>query len=171
METWKPCPGFEDAYEVSSIGRVRSLERTCLQTRGNSGVRRVPAKIIREFDRKGYRAVTLFKNGKPHPRSVHRLVCEAWHGPPPSESHQVAHRDGKPLNCRYKNLRWATVKENHLDKRRHGTAWEGNRSLTDEQVIEVRDSAESWRYFQKKYGICKSTVYNIRSKKYYGHLR
>jgi hypothetical protein len=46
---------------------------------------------------------------------VHRLVCAAFHGPPPSPDHEVAHSNGIKTDCRASNLRWATSAENKQD--------------------------------------------------------
>ena len=53
--------------------------------------------------------------------SVHVLVCSAFHGERPSSKHQAAHIDGNSMNNARENLYWATVRENHADKKRHGT--------------------------------------------------
>ncbi len=50
---------------------------------------------------------------------VHRLVCEAWHGPPPNEESIVLHLDGDPQNNTPQNLRWGTQQENAEDRERH----------------------------------------------------
>lgn len=70
-------------------------------------------------DSNGYGQVRL--DGKAH--YVTRLICEAVYGPPPSPKHQAAHNCGKGHEgrCNPEHLRWATVQENHLDKKKHGT--------------------------------------------------
>lgn len=59
---------------------------------------------------------------------VHRLVCEAFHGPQPTKYHEVAHWDGDRLNNAPSNVRWATHKENEADKIRHGKVASGDRN-------------------------------------------
>lgn len=111
-EIWQPIAGFEE-YEVSSAGRVR---RAVESSKGN-----LP-KILRPWvTREGYAIVTLFANRKPKRKQISRLVCEAFHGPPPTNLHQAAHGDGDPGNNSEDNLRWATRSENMADCLIHGT--------------------------------------------------
>lgn len=85
---------------------------------------------------------------------VHRLVCEARHGPPPTKRHQAAHTCGKGHEgcVNPKHLRWATVRENVADTITHGTRNRGERhgaaKLTEDQVREIR--ALKGRYTQKE---------------------
>ena len=73
---------------------------------------------------------------------VHRLVCEAWHGRPPTEKHQVAHWDGNKANNHFGNLRWATPQENSHDCVRQGIDPVGVRNgrpkLSEADVREIR---------------------------------
>lgn len=70
-------------------------------------------------DPNGYGQVRV--GGRTH--YVTRLVCEKIHGKPPTGRHQAAHSCGRGHEgcCNPKHLRWATVRENHLDKKAHGT--------------------------------------------------
>jgi hypothetical protein len=102
-EFWRTAPGH-DRYIVSNLGRVR--------------FRKVGSPILRgSIGRDGYHRVQL--DGVT--RRVHRLVCEAFHGPQPSPAHEVAHGDGVRRNNHSLNLRWATRSENIADAQRHGT--------------------------------------------------
>lgn len=115
-EEWRPYPKFEAFYEVSSLGRVRSLDRV------------TPRRVIRgrmrarNVDDLGYVCVTLSVGGSGSTRKVHRAVCEAWHGPAP-EGLVCRHLDGDPLNSTPGNLAWGTVAENSQDQLRHGRHW------------------------------------------------
>ena len=110
MERWLPVVGFEGLYEVSNLGRVRSLPRPC-----------TPGKIlIARAMHHGYMLLHLSAKGVRTARTVHSLVCEAFHGPAPT-GHTVAHENGDPADNRAANLSWKTWSANHLDKHRHGT--------------------------------------------------
>lgn len=111
-EEWRPVVGYEGIYEVSDLGRVRSLPR-----------RLVP----------NMRLMTLMEAGGGHLRVclsrgdgtwvlryVHALVAEAWHGPRPTARHEVCHNDGDPKNNVASNLRWGTRSDNMWDRVRHG---------------------------------------------------
>ncbi len=75
-----------------------------------------------------YASLTLYRDAQPFVVSVHRVVCVAFHGEPPTPRHHAAHRDGNGTNNREDNLRWATPIENEADKILHGTARAGKPS-------------------------------------------
>ena len=118
-ERWKPVKGYEGIYEVSSHGRVRSVDRTI--TRSDGQVRRLKGRAMRAtLNEHGYPFVDLRNQGKRRVRKVHSLVAEAFIGPRP-DSMDVCHNDGNPANNHVDNLRYGTHSENMLDKVRHGT--------------------------------------------------
>lgn len=115
IEEWRTIPGYEGVYEVSSIGRVRSLAR--IDMRG----RRVRARILSQWSHpSGHINVKLSLNGNSKLGKVHRLVLMSFVGPPPAE-HEALHGDGNPANNRVENLSWGTRSENQYDRVRHGT--------------------------------------------------
>jgi len=117
---WKPIPEYEGLYEVSSNGKVRTLEREWRSGINYDLVRKVIPKIKSQTkDRYGYWRVTLSKQGKKKRQCVHQLVCKAFHGPP-KEGMQVRHLDGDKNNNDYNNLCWGTAKENIEDRTKHG---------------------------------------------------
>lgn len=122
MEEWRDIRGFEGRYQVSSLGRVKSLARR-VASRG--GTRLVRERILKLHREPFYYSVGL--NAGPDiavRKRVHRLVCEAFH-PNPDGLPQVAHADGDGYNNRAENLRWATALENAYDKFKHGTLLTG----------------------------------------------
>jgi hypothetical protein len=112
-EEWRVVPS-SPWLEASSLGRVRRV------TQGKGGNGR--PKILRgSITKRGY----ITSNSKHfgvlhHNKGFHALVCEAFHGPQPTEWHEVAHWDGNPGNNLPENLRWVTPKENAQDRSRHG---------------------------------------------------
>lgn len=119
IEQWRPIPGFDLRYEVSNLGRVRTIERINPYIDGR--MRRVQQQIrATQVDTRGYTALTLIANdGRPRSRAVHVLVALAWLGPRP-EGMEVCHNDGNKQNPRLDNLRYDTHVENALDIVRHG---------------------------------------------------
>ena len=119
-ERWKPVNGYEGIYEVSSHGRVRSVDRTV--TRSDGRVHRHKGKLLRTplSAGGGYPFVQLSNHGKTQVRTVHSLVAGAFIGTRP-EGTEVCHNDGNPTNNHLDNLRYGTPSENELDKLRHGT--------------------------------------------------
>ncbi len=122
IETWRPVADYEDIYEVSDRGRVRSLSRITKQgNRWNSTISyKTKARVLSLSNTNGYRVVGLTKNGRQLMYRVHRLVLAAFVGPQPTDKHQTAHWDGDRCNNVLENLRWATQQENSDDMGRHG---------------------------------------------------
>lgn len=157
MEVWKPIPS-EPGYEVSDLGRVRSVDRTVHTVRG---LWRLKGKIRAQYDKDGYRRVTLSGS----PRGVHVLVLEAFVGPCP-ESYHGLHGDGKRHNNRLSNLRWGSPSENERDKTRQGT-----RLLTFETACAIRQryvarcKVNGARAIAKELGLENHTVEAVLFKK------
>lgn len=118
-EEWKPIPGWEGSYEVSTYGRVRSVPRLVVP-KGHVKAVRFPGRVLRAAPVRGYLAVSLNSPSRKQTKKIHRLVLEAFVGPPP-EGHQGCHRDGSKLNNRLENLYWGTISQNSRDAIRHGT--------------------------------------------------
>lgn len=113
-ETWLPVAGYEGSYEVSDLGRIRSIDRRDRQGRMCRGL------VLKlRADRDGY---LTFHTGRPRRvLRVHRLVLLAFQGPAPEGATEVRHVDGDPANNHLANLRWGTSAENKADQVRHGT--------------------------------------------------
>lgn len=112
LEVWKDVPGYERHYQVSSHGRVRSLNRH-VRRRGTT-TRFAKGRILRQFRNRtegGYHTVNLRRDGKMETRYVHRLVCEAFHGPCP-DGMEASHADDVRQHNYPHNLSWQTHKEN-----------------------------------------------------------
>lgn len=110
IKEWRPVVGFEGGYEVSNLGRVRSLDRF-LPRIGNSP-RIYRGKILNPQAKKaGHLWVQL---GRGNQFYVHHLVLEAFVGPCPAG--QVGlHWDDEPSNNFLENLRWGTRSDNYAD--------------------------------------------------------
>lgn len=145
FEEWKAIPGYEDYYDVSTHGRVRSYWRQSSLGRGK-GVKYVlenfPQKILRNIFISNYPTVSLIKDGKAKQWRVNRLVLLAFVGPCPPGM-ESCHEDGVPPNCFLTNLRWDTRSNNNLDRIKHGHGAVGennpNSALMPDQVIKIRE--------------------------------
>lgn len=105
-EVWKDVPGYEGLYQVSNLGRVKSLPK-----KGGWS----QAKILRpRYDRNGYNRVGLYKNGKSNEAKVHRLVATVFLGKAPEGKTTINHKDGNHSNNCVDNLEWASQLENNL---------------------------------------------------------
>jgi hypothetical protein len=136
-EKWMPIKGFEGIYEVSSLGRVKSLPR--LDSRGN----RVPELIMKQRESNcGYSRVFLTLKGKQKPFSVHRLVAQAFI-PNPNGFPQVNHKNENKSDNRAENLEWCTAKYNSC----YGTRISRlSRNLQKEIIQYTLDGKEVARY-------------------------
>ena len=110
QEIWKPVVGFDGYYEVSNLGRVRSVERTIEYADGRVYTYRCRV-LSPTVDKYGYCTVQLSVNRKIKRRRVHNLVAEAFISNPEKKPY-IDHIDTNPSNNHYKNLRWATQKDN-----------------------------------------------------------
>ena len=111
---WRDVLGFEGWYQVSDTGLIK-------RTRGGRGARiGVLQQSVSGSPRYGYMGVTLWKEGKPSSKKVHRLVLEAFSGPCPVGM-EACHNNGDRLDNRRENLRWDTHFNNCAERRANFT--------------------------------------------------
>lgn len=111
-EIWKPIPGYEGLYEVSTKGRVKKLERVTVRKNGRKYHKK--ERILKSWTNyKGYLCVNIYSNeGKQKYATIHRLVAKAFI-PNPDNKPQVNHKDEVKTNNCVENLDWMTAKENN----------------------------------------------------------
>ena len=118
-EIWKPVVGYEGAYEVSNLGRVRSITRIRNAAYGKTAVVQGTYLAIRQNTTNRYLLVRLNRDGGCRHKLVHRLVAEAFI-PNPLGLPQVNHKDENPHNNHVDNLEWCDQHYNN----NYGTARE-----------------------------------------------
>lgn len=101
-EVWKPVVGYEDLYEVSSFGRVKSLNYN------RTGKEKIRKPLKTKY---GYLQVNLCKDGKPKNFKVHRLVAENFI-PNPLNLPQINHKDENKENNFVENLEFCDAQYN-----------------------------------------------------------
>ena len=109
-EVWKGVAGYEGVYQVSNLGRVRSVDRLVKYSDGRKYTYK--GKIIKPTcDKGGYTTVNLYKNGKVKGKYIHRLVAEAFI---PSHNNylEINHKDEDKTNNHVANLEWCTREYN-----------------------------------------------------------
>jgi len=149
QETWKPVLGYEGLYEVSDMGRVKSLGRPYKMRNSHKPEVimdcRKPERILKPGSKpNGYAQVMLYAlDGSKWQPCVHRLVLEAFVSPMP-EGMEANHINGEPYDNRLENLEWMTHQENIIHSRhtlgkcvreKNGLA-----KLTEQQVIQLRQA-------------------------------
>lgn len=111
-ENWRPIAGFEGSYEISDLGRVRSLDRAVKNSFPGT-TRVVRGKVMAlHLDKDGYHYVTLKQHGTEKKIKVHREVLLAFVGPAPEDNSQANHIDFCITNNSVGNLEWASPSEN-----------------------------------------------------------
>lgn len=119
-EDWRAIPGWEGAYEASSHGRIRSVDRWIETRRGTRYWRQGRLLTIKTTGSSGYYQVDLRKSGAVKKLSVHRLICVTFHGPCPDGYEEVRHLNDAKIDNRACNLAWGTKKQNAADALRNG---------------------------------------------------
>lgn len=110
-ELWVDLPQWEGIYQISNLGRIKSLQRTKKHKSG--GIQVVKARIkAQKFNKDGYLMVELCKDSKSYTRYVHRLVAQVFILNPDNKR-TVNHKKGNITDNRSSELEWATHSENH----------------------------------------------------------
>lgn len=171
-ERWLPVAGYEGLYSVSSLGRVRSEDRS---VSNGSGSRLVKGRVLRQHrNTEGYFRVDLSKNSQAKTIRVHVVVAEAFLGPRPDEM-WVLHGDlGKDVND-VRNLSYGTPSQNNgADRIRDGTdnrgARNGNAKLSPEIIRTIRSSSETHAALARLFNVSITTIYQIRLRMRWSHV-
>jgi hypothetical protein len=166
---WRLVPGWPE-YQISEHGDLRRARKG----RGTGGGR-----LLKPWRNKksGYLQISLWRGNCGYRTTVHRLVALAFLGAPPSPRHLVAHNDGSRDNNYWRNLRWATQRENVADTIRHGTHNRGSRNgqakIDEICVVAIRKMAEMkipQRVAADGFGICHQTVSDIVNRRRWRHV-
>ncbi len=175
-ETWRPVVGYEDAYEVSDFGRVRSVNRVITRIDG----RLLPLTgMIRaqHIGRGGYLQVSLSRDSTTRAARVHILVAKAFLSRPAGEV-EVCHRNGNPRDNRVANLRWGTHKSNVEDAIRLGTFARGSMrataKLSEESIPDVRRLARegvSYNEIGRLFGVHHATIRSAVIGRSWSHVK
>lgn len=169
--------GYEGRYEVSDLGRVRSLYREWTDTWGRN-CHRNGIVLKQQINAWGYPIVKLYRHaGKGRNTNVAHIVIEAFVGSRP-DGMEVCHGDGYPANSALTNLRYDTPVGNQADRVRHGTHNRGSRhpraKLCEDDVIQIRmmvrdGMAPTWA-IAEAFGIAASGVSNIVAGRTWRHI-
>lgn len=174
-EVWKDIKGYEGQFQVSNLGRVKSL---CRKVSFGKNYRTIPEKIRKnQKHTSGYEAIVLAYKGKNI--YIHRLVANAFISNPKNLKF-VNHINGKKTDNRVENLEWCTPKENCAHALKIGCLKNiigSNHHLTvlnEKQVIEIRSKYIPKKYTQKmlgdEYGVSSFVIRDIVNKITWKHI-
>ena len=177
IEEWKPVAGYEGAYDVSSLGRVRSNARVVAASRGG-GVSNRKTKILTQGGKSRYAMVTLCVNGNHNKARVHALVANAF-VPGKGPNKEINHIDHNPRNNAANNLEWVSHNENvrhsWLNDNKNATVNpKFAKSLTPEKVRAMRRMREektiSFAALGEVFGVSAATARNVINRITWGEL-
>lgn len=157
-EFWIDCYGFEDFYEVSNLGNVRSKARN-----GTNGHTLKPFAGNAANWGNGYPMVTLSVHGKHYKKFVHILVAESFYGPRPPKN-DVRHLNDIKTDNRACNLAYGTRSQNIADAYRNGARKWGDKAvkITPEQAVEIAKSNARITDLCKQYGVTAASILDIK---------
>lgn len=170
IEIWKDIPGFENRYQSSTFGIIKSLKCELGGSYKNKKPRNKSERILKPWtNKKGYFIVGLGEK-KGNRFLIHRLVAITFI-PNPDNKPFINHKDGNKSNNKVENLEWVTAQENTrhaFDSGLHKNHLKGenafNAILTNKKVLEIRKMRiDGFKNHQicKKYGLTKAHISNI----------
>lgn len=190
VEIWRSIDGYEGIYEVSNLGRVKSLKRVMMifNPRYGKEVRRtIRERILRiRYSVKGnlYGLVTIHdQDGRQDSPMIHRLVLNTFAGRCPLGL-EACHNDGNRYNNKIDNLRWDTHSNNCQDRETHGTSGKGKHynlgdnhpqvKFSGEIALKVRELWDTKQFskaeLSRKFGMAWSTVDGIIRRCIWSHI-
>ena len=170
MEIWKDIEGYEGLYQVSNLGRVRSLDFEWEAFNGKAICKFKNKGKILKGNKTGVKRNYLAVNLQHHTIKIHRLVAKAF-VPNPCNYPEVNHIDGNTFNNRADNLEWVTGSQNVNHAFKTGLARSGEKThshkLSVEQVKQIRkeyicgDKEYGAKPLARKYKVSHSTISDI----------
>lgn len=168
-EQWKTVAGYEGLYEVSDLGRVRSLDRLVAYKRTGGVMLRRGRLLAGALDKAGYAHLVLCKEGKQKTLYFSRLVAQAF-VPNPDNLPDVHHKDFDKTNNSSRNLVWTT----HQQNIKHSVV--GGRyakKLNSKVVSEIKTrhrNGESQASIARNLGVRYETVHHVVNGRSWRHV-
>jgi len=171
IEIWKDVVGYDGIYEVSDLGRIKSLSR--YRGNGNGGYI-MPDKIRRQsLDSDGYLLVSLYIKGVSQKLKAHRITSQAFI-PNPENKPEVNHKKGIKTDNRVSELEWNTEPENKKHALETGLMAKGeshsSAKLTEKEVLEIRASNLSHTKLAEIYNTSRPNVTKIIRRYRWTHI-
>lgn len=168
-EEWRPVIGFP-FYEVSNIGRVRSIDRVVPHSWSGSNYVRSGKLLAQHTDRTGYPSVNLYRNGKMKIGRVHQLVAAAFL-PRIDGKNCVNHLDFNRGNNSVENLEWVTQKENMEHATRNGRMAQKLNEAVVRAIRRLRSRGETQAEIARRVGVGQAAVSCVIRGATWGHVK
>lgn len=175
-EIWKPIIGYEGLYEVSSLARIRTVERIFIKINGQKIV--IKERILKQgLNTAGYLSVGIYRNTKSTSTRVHRIFATAFI-PNPQSKPNINHINGVKTDNRIENLEWCTQKENIQHAFRTGLVNNtginnGQCLLNEKKVLAIKKlllSGITQKEIAGKYSVTRSCILKIHRKESWKHI-
>jgi len=169
-EFWKDINEHKGVYQISNLGKVRSLDRMVFN-QYNSFFKK--GKILSPYKTgRGYLSVELFNKQY----KVHRLVAGEFI-PNPNNNPEVNHINGIKTDNVSSNLEWVTSKENTQHALKNGLRFNNVKGedshlskLTEKDILKIRNESMSNTHLSKIYGVHPQTILRIKNRKTWKHI-
>ena len=171
-EIWKDILEYEGYYQISNLGRVKSIDRVIINSKGTK--RFYKGKMLSKIlNNCGYFCVNLTIGKKRNQFSIHRLLG-TYFIPNPLNLPQIDHLDAVKTNNALHNLEWVTSEENTERAKNKGLMPKGvdnhKSKLTEIQVLDIRSSNLRNIDLSKKYNVSKTLIGYIKKRKIWIHI-
>lgn len=173
-EIWMPIEGYEGLYEVSNLGRVKRLLKTCKYINNKSSTPRTEHLKYPTLNNYGYYKVTLWKNNNRAFFYLHRIIAKAFI-PNPDNKPEVNHINGIKTDNNLSNLEWVTTAENLRHAKLMGLndvrgEKNGMSKIDPEFVPIIINSVIKSSKLSKLFNVDESTIDSIRKRKTWKHI-
>lgn len=159
MEIWKDIQGYEGYYQVSNLGKVRSLTREVKRLDSKKGF--YESRILKlAKDQKGYLRVVLTKESKRKTFKVHRVVCDHFL-PDSIDGKEINHLDGDKTNNALYNLEICSSSQNAIHAIKTGLR--KSVKLNESKVLEIRSSYLSDFDLADKFNVTVSNIRHVKN--------
>lgn len=167
-EIWKDIRGYKEYYQVSSTGRIRSLDRMVTNKRTGTMFSKGVVKKTYLNDH-GYPICSLVTDGRRRTKSIHRLVAMAFI-PNPKNKRDVNHKDLNKENNNIDNLEWMTRSENMKHAYDNGAIKSLRRKikLGDLDVVYIRlncKNPKEYDYYAKVFNVSRVTIWQVMTRR------